>query len=223
MREKRNGRRQDPFAFVGRRKSPPSEHGTLLNGILRGEAVARLRLQDGAQHLRDDVFAECGAMLESVTGSSAVIYFREVQRPWPWVLLLFALATPAIVVAVSLHRAVAHQGTSDRILYLVCGPTALLALWFSLACLIVEVRETRVPGCRSIDGCHPADDNLWRTRYSVRGAPAVLWFSFTTGWDDREWSLRSTNQYKRVSHRHDFRNERGGFDEIGERKGRRHH
>lgn len=74
----------------------------------------------------------------------AVIYFREVQRPWAWVLLLLALTMPAVVMVLAVHRAFGHQMTSDRPLYFICGSSALLALWFSLAKLIVEVREVEL-------------------------------------------------------------------------------
>lgn len=76
--------------------------------------------------------------------SLAVIYFREVQRPWLWVLLLLALAAPAIVLVASVHRALPHQPTSDRTMLAVCGSIALLVIWFSFANLIVEVRETEL-------------------------------------------------------------------------------
>lgn len=74
----------------------------------------------------------------------AVIYFREVQRPWAWVLLLLALTMPAVVMVLAVHRAFGHQMTSDRALYFICGSSALLALWFSLAKLIVEVRDVEL-------------------------------------------------------------------------------
>ena len=87
---------------------------------------------------------------------------------------------------------------------------------------------TRVDGPGRVRGVDRSTDVAPQTTFwayaiqCARGTGGVM-VSFTTGWDDREWSLRSASQYKRVSHRHDFRNERGGFDEIGERKGRRHH
>lgn len=73
-----------------------------------------------------------------------MVFFREVQRTWVWVLLLLALSTPSIVLLTSLHRAVGRLGPSDRVLYLVGGLQVLLALWFSMARLIVEVRETEL-------------------------------------------------------------------------------
>ena len=73
-----------------------------------------------------------------------MIYFREVQRPWAWVLLLLALAMPAVVMVLAVHRAFGHQVTSDRALISSAVPTALLAIWFSLAKLIVEVREVEL-------------------------------------------------------------------------------
>ena len=73
-----------------------------------------------------------------------MVYFREVQRPWVWVLLLPALATPAIVLATSVNRAFGSHGASDRVLCVVWGSTALVLIWFSLSSLIVEVRETEL-------------------------------------------------------------------------------
>lgn len=70
-----------------------------------------------------------------------VIYFREVQRPWLWVLLLLALAAPAIVLVVSMQRALPHSQTADRTVYLICAPIVMLTVWFSFARLVIEVRD----------------------------------------------------------------------------------
>ena len=73
-----------------------------------------------------------------------MVYFREVQRPWVWVLLLLAPAIPTIVLVASLQRAFGHYGPSDRVVYLVSGLPALLAPWFSLTSLTTEVRDTEL-------------------------------------------------------------------------------
>lgn len=71
-----------------------------------------------------------------------MIYFREVQRLWIWVMLLLLLATPIIILTTTLHRIPANHQVSDRVLYAVYGPLALVAMLFSLGRLITEVRET---------------------------------------------------------------------------------
>lgn len=71
-----------------------------------------------------------------------MVYFREVQKPWAWVLFLFGLAAPAVVLVQALNRTIVGHGVPGRGLYLVCGSVAFLAVWFSLARLVTEVRET---------------------------------------------------------------------------------
>jgi hypothetical protein len=71
-----------------------------------------------------------------------MIYFREVQRLWIWLMLLLLLATPVIILTTALHRVPANHPISDRVLYVVYGPLALVAILFSLGRLITEVGET---------------------------------------------------------------------------------
>jgi hypothetical protein len=70
-----------------------------------------------------------------------VVYFREVQRLWVWVLFLVALAAPAVILIWAMRRALPGHAVPDRTLYLVCGPVAFLAFWFLLGRLITEVRD----------------------------------------------------------------------------------
>ena len=71
-----------------------------------------------------------------------MVYFREVQRLWSWLLVLLAIALPVGILANALHRALGSRLAHKNALYLACGSLALLAVWFFLARLITEVRET---------------------------------------------------------------------------------
>ena len=71
-----------------------------------------------------------------------MIYFREVQRLWSWLLLLLALAIPVVVIANGLHHAFGDRLAHNNVLYVAVGPLALLGAWFLLGKLVTEVRES---------------------------------------------------------------------------------
>jgi hypothetical protein len=106
-----------------------------------------------------------------------MIYFREVQRLWTWVLLLLVLAVPIAAIARSLPHFSGHA-PPERVIYLVCAPLALMVLWFSLGRMVTEVRET---------GLSIHFHLLWPERLipwtAIRGAEATTYFA--TGWGVR--------------------------------------
>src|SRR5262249_24718881 len=57
-------------ATISLYRTPPSEHGAVLNGRFRSEAVAGLRFSSGPEDLRCNVFAQRRAVLEPMTGPS---------------------------------------------------------------------------------------------------------------------------------------------------------
>ena len=57
-------------------------------------------------------------------------------------LLVLAPAAPVVVLMVAMRRTLPGHAASDRSLYLVCVPIALIAVWFWLGRLITEVRDT---------------------------------------------------------------------------------
>ena len=68
-----------------------------------------------------------------------MVYFREVQRLWAWVLLLVALSVPIVAVVTALpQNSGNHPGPRP---YVFLGVPGLLAVWFSLGSLVTEVRE----------------------------------------------------------------------------------
>jgi len=107
-----------------------------------------------------------------------MVYFREVQRLWIWVLLLLALSVPVFAVVTALPRNLGTQPGPRRLPYVILAVPVLLAVWLSLGSLVTEVRETEL----SIHFHW-----LWAERLiswsEIRSAEAVTYFS--SGWGVR--------------------------------------
>lgn len=71
-----------------------------------------------------------------------MIYFREVQRLWVWLILLLPLAVPIIIVTRALQHIQTGHPIPHGVLYVMYGPLALIVILFSLGRLVTEVRET---------------------------------------------------------------------------------
>lgn len=107
-----------------------------------------------------------------------MVYFREVQRLWIWVLLVVALSVPVAAVVTALPQNLGNRPGPYRLPYLLLGLPGLLAVWFSLGGLITEVRETELSIHFHL---------LWSERViswsEIRSAEAVTYFS-------RGWGVR---------------------------------
>jgi len=71
-----------------------------------------------------------------------MIYYREVQRLWAWLLLLFAISIPVAVLTNALYHAFGNRLAHKNGIWVAPGILALLAVWFFLGRLVTEVRET---------------------------------------------------------------------------------
>jgi len=71
-----------------------------------------------------------------------MVYFREVQRLWFWLIFLLPVAIPVLAIANALHTAFGDRLAHKNVLYVAVGSVGLLAIWFLLGRLVTEVRET---------------------------------------------------------------------------------
>jgi len=71
-----------------------------------------------------------------------MVHFREVQRLWFWLIFLLPVAIPLLAIANAVHTAFGDRLAHKNVLYVAVGSVGLLAVWFFLAKLVTEVRET---------------------------------------------------------------------------------
>jgi hypothetical protein len=71
-----------------------------------------------------------------------MVYFREVQRLWFWLIFLLPVAIPVVAIASALHRGLGDRLAHKNVLVVAVGSVGLLAIWFLLGSLVTEVRET---------------------------------------------------------------------------------
>ena len=111
-----------------------------------------------------------------------MVYFREVQRLWTWLLVLLAIAIPVVAIAKVLHGAFGDRLAHKNVLYIAIGFLALFAVWFLFGRLVTEVRDFALSIRFFL--LWPEETIPWS---EIRSAEAVTYNPLTTGWGVR-WS-----------------------------------